>query len=341
MRHNKCVYGIFLICLLLVACVSKDSYEELEATLAETRAELEQKSSQIKELKSNLKHFEEELRQSEENRKQLQQNLSALQAQTSELENTNLQLAQRLTGLGIELEKKDSVVLQKEDMIKQHNESKRALETKLQALESQIDHREQKIKNQEATLATLENTKSRIETKIKQLESQLDSRETRINEQDSTIKNLQSTKRQIETDLKKQIKNHQIKLEEMEGNLKVTFIDKILFDSGSVRINKNGQELLLTLAESLRENHNQNIIIQGHTDNVEIGPELRKFYPTNWELSATRSTTVLRYLIESAGIAPERCAASAYSYYKPVASNQSEAGRKQNRRIEIILVPQR
>jgi chemotaxis protein MotB len=341
MRHNKCVYGIFLICFLLVACVSKDSYEELETTLADTRAQLEQKSSQIKELKSKLKHSEEELRQSEESRKQLQQNLSALQTQTSELENTNLQLAQRLAGLGIELEKKDSVVLQKEDVIKQHNESKRTLETKLQALQSQIDQREQKIKNQEATLATLESTKGRIETKIKQLESQLDSRETRINEQDKTIKDLQSTKHQIETDLKKQIKNHQIKLEEMEGKLKVTFIDKILFDSGSVRINKNGKELLLTLAQTLRENHNQNIIIQGHTDNVEIGPELRKFYPTNWELSAGRSTAVLRYLIESAGIAPERCAASAYSYYKPVASNQSEAGRKQNRRIEIILLPER
>jgi septal ring factor EnvC (AmiA/AmiB activator) len=101
MRHNKCVYGIFLICFLLVACVSKDSYEELAATLADTRTELEQKSSQIKELKSKLKHFEEELRQSEENRKQLQLDLSALRAQTRELENTNLQLAQRLTGLGI------------------------------------------------------------------------------------------------------------------------------------------------------------------------------------------------------------------------------------------------
>jgi chemotaxis protein MotB len=326
---------------VLVACVSKDSYEALEATLADSQAQLEQKNSQIKELKSKLKHFEEELRQSEENRTQLQQNLSALQAQVRELENTNSQLAQRLTGLGIELEKKDSVVLQKEDVIKQHNESRRALETKLQALQSEIVHREQKIKSREATLETLENTKSQIETKIKQLESQLDSRETRIYEQDKMIRNLQSTKRQIETDLKKQIKSHQIKLEEMEGKLKVTFIDKILFDSGSIRINKNGQALLLTLAESLRDNHSQNIIIQGHTDNVEIGPELRKFYPTNWELSATRSTTVLRYLIESAGIAPERCVASAYSYYKPVASNQTEAGRKQNRRIEIVLLPQR
>ena len=101
------------------------------------------------------------------------------------------------------------------------------------------------------------------------------------------------------------------------------------------------QALRTSLWKHRRREQSQNIIIQGHTDNVEIGPELRKFYPTNWELSATRSTTVLRYLIESAGIAPKRCVASAYSYYKPVASNQTEAGRKQNRRIEIILVPQR
>ena len=137
-------------------------------------------------------------------------------------------------------------MLQKEDVIKQHNASKQALETQLKGLQSQIEQREQKIKNQEATLA-----------------------------------------------------------------------------------------------QTLKENLNQNIIIQGHTDNLEIGPDLRKFYPTNWELSAGRSTTVLRYLIESAGIGPDRCSAAAYSYYKPVASNQSEAGCEQNRRIEIILVPER
>ena len=127
----------------------------------------------------------------------------------------------------------------------------------------------------------------------------------------------------------------------MEGKLKVTFIDKILFDSGSVEINTNGKKLLSTLAQTLREKKDQMIIIQGHTDNVMIGPDLRKIYPTNWELSAARSTAVLRYLIENAGIAPVRCTACGYSLYKPVASNETEDGRKHNRRIEIVLVPMR
>ncbi len=340
MRHHKLFYGICLICSLLAACVSKDSYEELEATLSDTRAQLEQKNNQLDILKTTLKQFEDNLRQSEENRKKLQQEFLELQAQSNELEKTNQQLTQHLKGLGVELEKKDSLVSQRENIIKQYDESRRTLEAKLKELENQIGQREQKIKRQEDALAALDNTKRQIETSIHYLESQLESREARIKEQEKMIHDLQSTKGQIETNLKKQIKAHQIKLEEMEGKLKVTFIDKILFDSGSVRINKNGQELLLILAETLRENKDQNIIIQGHTDNVEIGPELVKIYPTNWELSAGRSTAVLRYLIENAGIAPERCVASAFSFYKPVASNESEEGRRQNRRIEIILVPQ-
>ena len=116
----------------------------------------------------------------------------------------------------------------------------------------------------------------------------------------------------------------------MEGKLKVTFIDKILFDSGSVEINTNGKKLLSTLAQTLREKKDQMIIIQGHTDNVMIGPDLRKIYPTNWELSAGRSTAVLRYLIENTGIDPQRCNACGYSFYDPVASNLTEEGRPQN-----------
>jgi chemotaxis protein MotB len=98
--------------------------------------------------------------------------------------------------------------------------------------------------------------------------------------------------------------------------------------------------LLSKLAESLKHN-NQNIIVEGHTDNVPIGPELRERYPTNWELSVARSAALVRYLTEKAGIEPQRFTASGYSFYKPVASNETEKGRHQNRRIEIILASQR
>ncbi|NIS17182.1 MAG: OmpA family protein, partial [candidate division Zixibacteria bacterium] len=133
----------------------------------------------------------------------------------------------------------------------------------------------------------------------------------------------------------------EIKLEEIEGKLKVTFVDKILFDSGSVMIKPKGQEVLLKLADSFRDSKDQNIAVEGHTDDVQIGSALLDRFPTNWELSTARSTAVVRFLQEKGNIAPERLTASGFSYYRPVATNETPEGRKQNRRIEIILVPVR
>ena len=123
--------------------------------------------------------------------------------------------------------------------------------------------------------------------------------------------------------------------------MKVTLVDKILFDTGKVEIGKRGKEVLLELADTLRENKDQNVVVEGHTDDVPIGLGLIEKYPTNWELSAARAVGVVRFLQEKGWLEPKRLSASGYSYYKPVASNDTAEGRRQNRRIEIILVPMR
>ncbi len=154
------------------------------------------------------------------------------------------------------------------------------------------------------------------------------------------ISDLEKTRREIETSLKEQIAQKDIKIEEIEGRLKVTFVDKILFDSGSVMIKDKGREVLLKLADSFKNYQAQNIIVEGHTDDMKIGQALLPRFPTNWELSTARATAVVRFLQEKGDIAPERLTASGFSFYKPVATNDSEEGRKQNRRIEIIMVPE-
>jgi len=83
----------------------------------------------------------------------------------------------------------------------------------------------------------------------------------------------------------------------------------------------------------------QTISIAGHTDNVPIGPDLVKQYPTNWELSAARATSVARYLQDRSGIDPRLISATGYGQYQPIESNKTEKGRARNRRIEIVLVP--
>ena len=179
----------------------------------------------------------------------------------------------------------------------------------------------QKIIEQRNIIAELDASRLTIEETLQVRQSQLEMRGKKIKDLENTIVQLDKTKHQIETNLQKQIKAQQVKLEEMEGKLKVTFVDKILFNSGSVRINREGMDLLSTLIESFKQNKNHNIIVQGHTDNLLIKPEFREIYPTNWELSAARSTSVVRYLQEKAGVDPERIAACGYSFYKPIASN--------------------
>lgn len=159
-----------------------------------------------------------------------------------------------------------------------------------------------------------------------------------IREKENTISDLDKTRREIETSLKEQIAQKDIKIEEIEGKLRVTFLDKILFDSGSTKIKDGGKEILLTLAESFGADTDKTIVVEGHTDNIEIGYPLRKRFPSNWELSTARAASVVRFLQEKANISPERLTASGFSFYRPVVPNDKDT-RSQNRRIEIILVP--
>jgi len=183
--------------------------------------------------------------------------------------------------------------------------------------------------------------KLQLSQEMEELQVSLEESQATIDKQTKVIRDLHATRIKIESSLKEQIESQEIKLEEIEGKLKVTLVDKILFDPGKVEIAKRGKEVLLELADTLRENKDQNIVVEGHTDDVPIGLGLIEKYPTNWELSAVRAVGVVRFLQEKGWLEPERLTATGYSYYKPMATNDTAQGRRQNRRIEIILVPKR
>jgi chemotaxis protein MotB len=139
--------------------------------------------------------------------------------------------------------------------------------------------------------------------------------------------------------MKSEIDKGKITITQLRGKLKVNMLDEILFDSGKTTIKPQGVEVLQRVGNILLSVEDRAINIEGHTDNVPIGAELSKKYPTNWELSAARATNVARYLKEKIGIDPSLLSATGYGEYQPIASNESEEGRAKNRRIEIVLVP--
>lgn len=112
----------------------------------------------------------------------------------------------------------------------------------------------------------------------------------------------------------------------------VRLTDNLLFPSGRVEIASDGLALLRELAPLL-EASPARVEVQGHTDSVPIGSWL---FPSNWELSAARAAAVVRGLIE-AGMSPDRLLAAGFADTRPLADNRDDAGRRANRRVELVL----
>jgi chemotaxis protein MotB len=205
----------------------------------------------------------------------------------------------------------------------------RSLMNTIEDLRFELQQEKTAVVEKEQNIAELDLLKKQTETELKE----------KLAERDAKIEELTRTRREIEASLKEQIEKRDIKIEEIEGKLKVVFVDKILFGSGSVKIKARGREVLLKLADTFREVSDQHIVVEGHTDDVQIGQALQARFPTNWELSTARAAAVVRFLQDKAGIQPERLTASGSGSHRPVASNETEQGRRQNRRIEIILAP--
>ena len=130
-----------------------------------------------------------------------------------------------------------------------------------------------------------------------------------------------------------------LKIQQIRDRLTVKLVDRILFASGSAAIKPDGMRALEQIITVLKSVADKQIRIDGHTDDVPIGPGLKNRFSSNWELSSARATSVARYLIVEGGIAPELLTAAGHAYTHPVAGNDSEEGRSQNRRIEILLYP--
>lgn len=132
-----------------------------------------------------------------------------------------------------------------------------------------------------------------------------------------------------------------LKIQDASGQSRLNLGDLAKFlhyDSGDAAIKPENYNVLDQLIEYLRTSGDMRMIrIEGHTDNVEIGPSLKSRYPSNWELSKVRANGVLRYLVEKGGVEPERISAVGLGDTKPTATNAVEEGRTKNRRVEILL----
>ncbi len=151
------------------------------------------------------------------------------------------------------------------------------------------------------------------------------------------IQQLSDENQKIRDELAKIEAANQFTVKETQKGIEITFLDRILFDAGKAELKSEGLAAMNNVAQILNKYSTRDIVIEGHTDNVPIKTAE---FPSNWELSAARGISVLKFLLNNGQIEKKRLSFQGFADTKPVADNKTEEGRRLNRRVEIILLPE-
>lgn len=217
-----------------------------------------------------------------------------------------------LAGCGVSKSQLESKSLEAENYRRQYGDEAE----KVKALEA-------KVAQLNEELASLRKDRARSDEALAQAREELEKKSSQYE--------------QLAQSLKEEIKSGKIELSELKGRTVVKMKDRILFSSGSVAINPEGQAALAKVAQALKDVQGKLIRVEGHTDDVPTDP--KGPFPSNWELSTTRALAVVR-LLQEQGVSADKLSAAGYGEYRPIASNKSPQGKSLNRRIEIVLAPE-
>ena len=174
---------------------------------------------------------------------------------------------------------------------------------------------------------------------LNQKKNELNERERTINELQQMINAQNEKVRKLLSSVKDALlgfSSDELTVREKDGKVYVAMSDKLLFQSGSARLDKRGEEALGKLAEVLNKQTDIDVFIEGHTDNKPINTVQFK---DNWDLSVIRATSVVRILIKNYNVNPLQIQPSGRGEYMPVDDNETAEGRRKNRRTEIIMAP--
>lgn len=187
-------------------------------------------------------------------------------------------------------------------------------------------------------LAACESTRSELDANLAMANQELAVFRQAAEARQRKLDELQKQEENLRTRLSQELTDKNVEIEQLRGQLSVRMLDKIVFRSGSADILPQGMAVLDKLAEAIKGG-TDTIRVEGHSDDTPISAKLMSKYPSNWELSAARASSVARYFENEHGIDPRRLESLGFSRHRPVAPNDTTENRQRNRRVEIVLKP--
>ena len=141
----------------------------------------------------------------------------------------------------------------------------------------------------------------------------------------------------LNSKLEQKIKENSVLVQKIKDLTVIEIGEAQLFGSAQADLTKQGAGIIQKLSGVLNDYPSYHVRVEGHTDSVPIGENLKSTFASNWELSTARATNVIRYMIYGLKVAPERLSAVGYAHYRPIGDNNTEEGRAKNRRIRMVV----
>lgn len=248
----------------------------------------------------------------------------ALQA---ELEATKADLATRTTERDAQIAHGQSL----EQALADEQKKVEDLNARIAVLEAQLATANQKLDAANQEKATLLKDKSSLQSSVTEMQAALKELAERRAAAEARVAQFKD----LLARFKSLIDAGQLKVKIVDGRMVVELATDILFASGKAELSEQGRESILFVARILAAIPDRHYQVEGHTDNVPIQTDR---FPSNWELASARALVVVKTLVEG-GITPTRISGASYGEFHPVADNKTPDGRKANRRIEIVVMP--
>ncbi len=313
-------------CMAVVGCVSQQSHER---ALQAYETDKEASAEEIERLQQVV---EEKQAEKEQQLGVVKKELEALYAQVQGLANTSGKNSVINPIFGVE-------PLDFDDLTAALKKVRSSLETQLgdvSQLWEKNGHLEKELSALEARLKEVGRLKNELE-QVRRTREMQEAQLAKVKQEVLTVgEEIERIMKALEEKFGKSLV-----VTQHHDRLVLTLLGQVLFASGEADLTPLGLTIMKQVGQVLVTFPEKYIQVEGHTDNNPIFGQLQRQYPTNWELSTARATTVLRYLIEQTGMDPKQFSATGYADTRPVQTNETEEGRAQNRRVEIVLFPER
>ncbi len=289
---------LVLSCVLSSCIVSKKKFDDMLAQKIKAEGELADKSKKLDDTNELLKKLKQD---SVSITQSLQSSSKKLTELNSEYEKLNMNYKSSLNKSG----KLSADLVQQRDQLLAIQDNLEKTRKQNDSLSNSLSEREKKVKELEQVLANKDKAVQALKTRIS-----------------NALLNFK------ENDLTVKVKN---------GKVYVSLAEQLLFGSGSIAVDKKGETALQQLAKALKDQKDIRMMIEGHTDNVQISKK-SQYMEDNWDLSVMRATSITKILMK-AGMSPNQITAAGKGEFSPVAPNDNAGNKQKNRRTEIIVTP--